>query len=91
MIQDAAFLQLSVVDALNVFSFILLFFFLLELFWTAPEFLSDCVGVRFSQPGDVYSYGIILNELLSREEPYSSFCTEPRGEFTIAKVISKGG
>ena len=44
--------------------------------------------MRCSQPGDVYSYGIILSELLNREEPYSSLCMEPRGEFfTIMKFI----
>lgn len=58
-----------------------LFNFLSELFWTAPELLEEDVAVRSSQPGDVYSYGIILSELLNREEPYSSLCMEPRGEF----------
>lgn len=58
-----------------------LFNFLSELFWTAPEFLGQDATVHYSQPGDVYSYGIILSELLNREEPYSSRCMEPRGEF----------
>ena len=58
-----------------------LFNFLSELFWTAPEFLGEDFTVSCSQPGDVYSYGIILSELLNREEPYSSLCMEPRGEF----------
>lgn len=60
-----------------------LFYFLLELFWTAPEFLGEGDGVRCSQQGDVYSYGIILSELLSREEPYSSLCMDPKGEYAI--------
>jgi len=49
-----------------------------KLFWTAPEFLRDDAAVRCSQPGDVYSYGIILSELFNREEPYSSHCMEPK-------------
>ncbi|KAL9987193.1 hypothetical protein ACROYT_G001456 [Oculina patagonica] len=49
-----------------------------KLFWTAPEFLGEGDGVRCSQQGDVYSYGIILSELLSREEPYSSLCMDPK-------------
>lgn len=64
-----------------VYCFPTLFNFLSELFWTAPEFLGEDVSVRCSQPGDVYSYGIILSELLNREEPYSSLCMEPRGKF----------
>lgn len=51
----------------------------LELYWTAPEFLGEDAIVRCPQAGDSYSYGIILNELLSREEPYSSLCMDPRG------------
>ena len=54
-------------------------YFPLELYWTAPEFLGEDAIVRCSQAGDSYSYGIILNELLSREEPYSSLCMDPRG------------
>lgn len=52
-----------------------------ELYWTAPELLREDVVLPYSQPGDVYSYGIILSELLSREEPYSSLTMEPRGRF----------
>lgn len=53
----------------------------LELFWTAPEFLGEDADLPFSQPGDVYSYGIILSELLSREMPYFSYNMSPKGRF----------
>lgn len=55
----------------------------LELFWKAPEFLGEDVDLPFSQPGDVYSYGIILSELLSREMPYFSYNMSPKGRFFI--------
>ena len=57
------------------------FIFALELFWTAPEHLCEDAIPRCSQAGDTYSYGIILSELLSREEPYSSHCVDPKGDW----------
>lgn len=45
-----------------------------NLFWTAPELLrmhDDHRPMYGSQMGDVYSYGIILQELASRDFPYS--------------------
>ena len=57
------------------------FIFASELFWTAPEHLCEDAIPRCSQAGDTYSYGIILSELLSREEPYSSHRVDPKGDW----------
>ena len=51
------------------------------LFWTAPELLQvrdrKSVQCTKTQKGDVYSYGIILYEILTRDEPY--YQLEPKG------------
>jgi len=45
-----------------------------RLFWTAPELLQErnhkSVQCTKTQKGDVYSYGIILHEIFTRDEPY---------------------
>ncbi|CAD5124055.1 DgyrCDS12359 [Dimorphilus gyrociliatus] len=42
-------------------------------FWTAPELLRDgCSALRGTQQGDAYSYGIILQEIISRNVPFYS-------------------
>lgn len=46
-------------------------FFLSELFWTAPEFLRDITSTRKgTSKGDVYSFSIILQEVVVRGPPY---------------------
>ncbi|OQV18216.1 Atrial natriuretic peptide receptor 1 [Hypsibius exemplaris] len=54
-----------------------------SMFWTAPELL-DYPNGPGTQEGDVYAYGIILQEVILREEPYSMYTIEP--EEIIAKV-----
>ena len=42
-----------------------------ELLWIAPEHLSTSEkGMGYSQPGDVYSFGIILQEIATRSGPF---------------------
>jgi serine/threonine protein kinase len=42
-----------------------------ELLWTAPEHLVSTTEINgYSQKGDVYSFGIILQELIMRMEPF---------------------
>ena len=48
------------------------------MFWRAPE-LVDSEGPATAE-GDVYSFGIILQELITRTEPYDDYDLNPIGE-----------
>uniref|UniRef100_A0A8D8V8Q4 Guanylate cyclase n=1 Tax=Cacopsylla melanoneura TaxID=428564 RepID=A0A8D8V8Q4_9HEMI len=49
-----------------------------ELLWTAPELLRDqTLRVRGTQPGDVYSFGIIVQEVVVRGEPFCMLSLTP--------------
>ncbi|GLD96558.1 hypothetical protein PINS_up005241 [Pythium insidiosum] len=45
-------------------------------YWTAPEILE---GVRYSEKGDVYSFGVLLVELETCQLPYHDRTRPPRG------------
>ncbi|XP_058962519.1 atrial natriuretic peptide receptor 1-like [Pocillopora verrucosa] len=51
-----------------------------DLLWTAPEHINISKVERegFSQKGDVYSYGILLQEMSFRSEPYSRKMLQPK-------------
>lgn len=55
-------------------------FVLTELLWTAPEILRDpslaCPG---TYPGDVYSFAIIMQEVISRCAPFCMLDMPPKG------------
>lgn len=48
------------------------FFFFSEMLWTSPELLRNSKGNNKcgTQSGDVYSFGIIMQEVVVRGEPY---------------------
>ena len=50
-----------------------------ELLWTAPEILRNSKNNSKSgtQPGDVYSFGIIMQEVIVRGEPYCMLSMSP--------------
>jgi hypothetical protein len=51
-----------------------------ELLWTAPELLRDPILRRTgTQPGDVYSFGIIIQEVVLRGEPFCTLALTPEG------------
>ncbi|WAR01748.1 GCY21-like protein [Mya arenaria] len=52
--------------------------FYARLFWTAPEILRQILKkekVEYTPKSDIYAVGIIVKELLCRNEPYCSECT----------------
>lgn len=55
--------------------------FALELLWVAPELLRlVCVPPKGTQKGDIYSFSIILQEIVLRATPYENETLEPYGE-----------
>lgn len=62
------------------------FFLNVDLFWTAPEFLRDLSITRKGTcKGDVYSFAIILQEVVVRGPPYCMLGLSAEG------VSSRGG
>jgi len=56
------------------------FFRSTDLQWKAPELLRDPdAPIRGTQKGDVYAFGIILFEILARQEPFGMYRMEPKG------------
>jgi serine/threonine protein kinase len=52
--------------------------------WTAPEILRSESGKKAGSPqADVYSFSIIVSEVLTHDEPFAMFQMEPRGHFQI--------
>ena len=47
-------------------------------FWRAPELLNYSGPANVK--GDVYSFGIILQEIITRNEPYGDINMEPMGK-----------
>ncbi|ESO09672.1 hypothetical protein HELRODRAFT_117164, partial [Helobdella robusta] len=43
-----------------------------KMLWQAPEILrAECIGIKGSQKGDVYSFGLILFQIISKKDPWS--------------------
>jgi hypothetical protein len=58
----------------------LLFVIPSDLLWTAPELLrSPALRKTGTQPADVYSFGIIMQEVVVRGEPFCMLSLGPEG------------
>jgi len=62
---------------------------LIDRLWKAPEMLRDLKSVG-SQPGDVYSFAIILHELLFHQGPYAIDCGKNSAKNIVNLVIASG-
>lgn len=54
--------------------------------WKAPELLRDETGqIRASQKADIYAFGIILFEIMTRQEAFAVYASalEPQGELSF--------
>ena len=60
--------------------------------WTAPELLlmGDDMPPEGSQKGDVYSYAIIMQEVLFREPPFFLNEEDPKGKHRYIRKLAKG-
>ncbi|KAJ9584443.1 hypothetical protein L9F63_021218 [Diploptera punctata] len=55
-----------------------------DLLWTAPELLrNSSLRKTGTQPGDVYSFGIIMQEVVVRGEPFCMLSLSPEGNYCI--------
>ena len=63
----------------------MLSFSLIDLLWTAPEHINLTKVERegSSQKADVYSYGIILQEIATRSKPFLDGPMRPRGKIHV--------
>eukprot|EP00794_Sanderia_malayensis_P009713 gene9713-10700_t len=59
-----------------------------QLLWTAPEFLRKNSPMEKTKASDVYSYGIILKEISSRNDPYEESNLTPEQIISKVKVNS---
>lgn len=51
-----------------------------DLLWTAPELLRDAnLRRKGTQPGDVYSFSIVMQEVVLRGEPFCVLQLKPEG------------
>lgn len=63
--------------------------FFSELLWTSPELLRhSSLMKKGTQPGDVYSFGIILQEVVVRGEPFCMLALTPEGKLSTAPRVA---
>ncbi|KAJ8025380.1 Atrial natriuretic peptide receptor 2 [Holothuria leucospilota] len=58
-----------------------------KMVWTSPELLRQELPPKGSVKGDVYSFGIMIHEIMTRTVPYSNFQTSSKE--TIRRVMKR--
>ncbi|KAJ8319406.1 hypothetical protein KUTeg_004497 [Tegillarca granosa] len=72
-------LSLTVMKSLGAKWIVKAYDYILDLLWVAPELLRNkCSRSSGSQEGDVYSFAIILYEILGRKGPYADIDLPPK-------------
>lgn len=60
-----------------------------DLLWTAPELLRDCGLLRRgTQSGDVYSFAVVMQEVLLRGDPYCMLSLTAEGTVEPAFALT---
>lgn len=74
MIKDATYYTSKYFSFNDFFIYFLYLFIYVEMLWVAPELLPLTVipGSPATQKGDVYSFGIILEEIILRGGPFQA-------------------
>ena len=71
---------------------LLLYLYVVGFFWTAPELLRQILQkqpYKHTQAADIYAVGIVIKELVCRNEPYcDSSDLSPKGKFFVNVIIS---
>jgi serine/threonine protein kinase len=72
-----------------VYFYVFLSSFLSDLLWTAPELLrNSSLHKTGTQPADVYSFGIIMQEVVVRGEPFCMLSLSPEGTSSLIHLDS---
>ena len=69
-----------------------------KLLWTAPEFLTSSKTLHGTKAGDVYSFSVIIQEVITQDRPFCMVDCEPEeiiqrianGDVTIRPKIPQG-
>lgn len=64
----------------------------LDLLWKAPELLRNShAPIKGTQEGDIYSFAIILFEIIGRKGPYGGVYLEPKGKLQEIQLACASG
>ncbi|XP_069939156.1 receptor-type guanylate cyclase Gyc76C isoform X4 [Cherax quadricarinatus] len=61
-----------------------------HMLWRAPELLRAGIDTPGTKEGDIYSFGIILHEMIGRQGPYSTYDSDTDDASVIIKKLMAG-